>query len=160
VLIVQIRAFPVRARNKQSGNHTAIQPGNENKKPDKQLASQRGWFYQSFAPVSTLLNVRTTGQFAHNLIELELLREALNKRGVLVETADFEFKGSYKSSGTHSPCKDLDKASDPPLSWHLTKRQHDEIREEWNRIKGCDEAKTVKQFLDGVTPEATTGRAK
>jgi hypothetical protein len=159
VLIVQIRAFPVGDRNKRSGKQNVNQPGNENKQPDKQRATQRGWFYQSFAPVSTLLNVRTAGQFAHNQIELELLRKVLNNRGVLVETADFEFHGSYKSSGTDSPCKDLDKAPDPPLSWHLTKRQHDEIREEWNRIKGCAGAEKVKQFLNGVTAEATTGRA-
>jgi hypothetical protein len=155
-LILQIRAFPVGDRNKQSGKQTATQPGNK----DKQLAAHRGWFYESFAPISTLLNVRTAGQFAHNQVELGLLRQVLNNRCVIVETADFEFKGSDKGSGTDSPCKDVDKVSEPPLSWRLTKRQQDEVRAEWERVKDCAEAKKVKQFLDGVPPKATTGCAK
>src|SRR6185503_8664729 len=54
VLVIQIHGAPV---NSDMPEH----------------AKNRGWFYQWFAPVKTLLNVRTAGQIAHNNIELELL---------------------------------------------------------------------------------------
>jgi hypothetical protein len=69
---------------------------------DKRHAKTRGWFFQAFAPISTLLSVRSAGQVAHNNIELELLQQKWSAR-VPIHTAKFEFGNP-----------------DPPLSWHLT----------------------------------------
>jgi hypothetical protein len=37
--------------------------------------NNRGWFYQAFAPIATLLHVRDTGQLSHNHIEIDLLQQ-------------------------------------------------------------------------------------
>jgi hypothetical protein len=66
----------------------------------------------------------------------------LQNRGIVVETADFEFRSSDKS------CKSFEKNYNPPLSWHLTPKQETEITNEWQRIKGCSEARRVGRFLD------------
>ena len=129
LLILQIRAFPIE---------------DEDRGPQKQTASRRGWFYQAFAPVSTLLHVRSAGQFAHNQVELNLLRETLESRGIAVETADFEFRGANDPLS----CKSSENNYSPPLSWHLTKKQKDEIRDEWNRINDCADRQKVKSFLN------------
>jgi hypothetical protein len=129
VLVLQVRAFPVEA---------------EDKEPQRQPPTQRGWFYEAIAPVSTLLHVRTAGQSAHNQVELDLLQQVLQNRGIVVETADFEFRSSDKSSS----CKSFEKNYNPPLSWHLTSKQEIEITNEWERIKGCSEVKRVGQFLN------------
>jgi hypothetical protein len=128
VLILQIRAFPI---------------DNETMTPQKQPATRRGWFYQAFAPVSTLLNVRTAGQSARNEVELDLLEQALKNRDIAVETAEFEFRSPMAYPG----CKSFDKNYAPPLSWHLTQKQKTEIYQEWTRIMHCTEAVKVKNFL-------------
>jgi hypothetical protein len=129
VLVLQVRAFPVEA---------------EDKEPQRQPPTQRGWFYEAIAPVSTLLHVRTAGQSAHNQVELDLLQQVLQNRGIVVETADFEFRSSDKSSS----CESFEKNYNPPLSWHLTPKQETEITNEWQRIKGCSEVRRVGQFLN------------
>ncbi|HWQ32766.1 MAG TPA: patatin-like phospholipase family protein [Blastocatellia bacterium] len=96
----------------------------------------RGWFYQSFAPFSTLLHVRNTGQSSHSEVELDLLLRALKTESRKIEVIPFEFEG------------------DPPLSWHLTRAQQQSIRDEWQRElfdrKGADGRNKwdqVKDFL-------------
>jgi hypothetical protein len=135
LLILQIRAFPIE---------------DEDIQPQKQPASRRGWFYQAFSPISTLLHVRTAGQFAHNQVELYLLRQVLENRGILVETAEFEFRDN---SATPS-CKSYESNYNPPLSWHLTAKQKGEIKGEWDRIEGCAERQKVKSFLNLDLPQA------
>jgi hypothetical protein len=98
---------------------------------DKRHAKTRGWFFQAFAPISTLLSVRSAGQVAHNNIELELLQQKWSAR-VPIHTAKFEFGNP-----------------DPPLSWHLTPLEVADIRRAWqNDMADC--RKTVGDFLDGV----------
>jgi hypothetical protein len=74
----------------------------------------RGWFYQAFAPFSTLLNVRSTGQVAHNDVEFALLQEKWAKRGITIQTTTFEFPNE-----------------NAPLSWHLTASQQAAISHTW-----------------------------
>jgi hypothetical protein len=136
-LILQIRAFPV---------------GEEEKEPKNQPRTQRGWFYQAFAPVSTLLNVRTAGQSAHNQVELDLLRQVLRNRNIQVETVEFEFR----DPDSPSSCNKAEKNYNPPLSWHLTSKQKKEIDNEWKRIINCSEMKKVEQFLTGAASGAST----
>lgn len=138
VLILQIRAFP-------------IENGDEG--PAKQAAIQRGWFYQAFAPVSTLLNVRTAGQFSHNQVELNLLRKVLETRNVNVELADFEFKGPDKDASLPPPCTNFDRGAEQPLSWHLTRCQMEKVNWEWaNKDSVRQEAGKVKTFLNASNP--------
>jgi hypothetical protein len=75
----------------------------------------RGWFYQSFAPFSTLLHVRNAGQLSRSEVELDLLQRAWRAGRRNIEILPFQFSG------------------EPPLSWHLTAGQKQNIRDEWPR---------------------------
>ena len=91
----------------------------------------RGWFYQVFAPITTLLNVRSAGQIAHNDIELEFLQQKWLDAGVPIHTVIFEFGNR-----------------DAPLSWHLTPLEVKAIKTAWDeKMTRCRE--TVREFLKG-----------
>jgi hypothetical protein len=98
-------------------------------------AEHRSWSYQLHAPLGAMLEVRTAGQLAHNEAELCLLikRWELDPRQVGVQRLLFEFP-----------------EASPPLSWHLTRRERDRIRNEWNRLMSqpCPWS-AVKSFLTG-----------
>jgi hypothetical protein len=55
ILVLEIRGFPEGTNTKYKVN--------------------RGWFYQLYAPLSTLLGVWTTGQAATNVTEFDLLQK-------------------------------------------------------------------------------------
>jgi hypothetical protein len=80
-----------------------------------------GWLYQAYAPLQTLLNVRTTGQFSHNEAELGLFRRYWQAKGVNIQTAVFEYE--------YDPKKEQ-----PPLSWHLTETQKKNLNNAWEKI--------------------------
>lgn len=98
---------------------------------DERHSKTRGWFYQAFAPVQTLLNVRSAGQVAHNDIELEFLQQKWSEAGVPIHSVIFEF-GNRNA----------------PLSWHLTAEEVNAIRSAWaDKMTQC--RKTVREFLEG-----------
>lgn len=82
-------------------------------------SEHRSWSYQLHAPLSAMLEVRTAGQLAHNEAELCLLikRWQLDPRQIHVRRLLLEFP-----------------EASPPLSWHLTRRERDGIRDEWARL--------------------------
>jgi predicted acylesterase/phospholipase RssA len=90
----------------------------------------RGWFYQLFAPLEGLYNVREAGQRSRNDNELRLLREALEAQGVIVKPARFLF-----------PCIGT------PLSWHLTAAQKTRISDAWRQYDSCEKQKVLR-FLN------------
>jgi len=98
---------------------------------DERHAKTRGWFYQVFAPLKTLLNVRNAGQVAHNDIELEFLQQKWSAAGVPIHSVIFEFGNP-----------------DAPLSWHLTPTEVAAIRTAWDQNM-TDCRKTVREFLEG-----------
>lgn len=111
VLIVQIRDAP----------------------PDtsKKVKKGYGLFYQSFAPISAMLHVRSTGQLSHNEEDVDLLQRAKFPTNVSIESAVFQFPGA-----------------NPPLSWHLTQTEKSNITDAWNReLSSGDGWKTVRNFL-------------
>ena len=95
VLVIQILGAPVSAQS--------------NETPES-----RGWFFQALAPLLTLVNVRGSGQFAHNTIELDLLKEKWKGEKVTIDSVQFEFPDP-----------------DAPLSWHLTGEQKRAIHLAW-----------------------------
>ncbi|MCX6592674.1 MAG: patatin-like phospholipase family protein [Acidobacteria bacterium] len=97
VLVIQILGSPVAPTGQEKAKYTS-----------------RGWFFQAFAPVTTLLNVRSSGQFAHNEIELDLLKQKWASE-VSIESVQFEFPDE-----------------DAPLSWHLTPNEKAAIGAAWN----------------------------
>ena len=115
VLIVQIRGLPP---------DDAGKPG-----------TQRGWFYQLIAPVSTMLNVRSCGQLSHNNVEFDLLTEYWANRGVGIESVVFQFPSRQELG------------EDPPLSWHLTPKQQDAIDKAWERPEIQSSCQQVASYL-------------
>jgi hypothetical protein len=90
---------------------------------------RRGWFYQAYAPLATLLGVRGTGQLAHNEQELALLRRAWEGR-VAISSAVFQFCGGS-----------------PPLSWHMTRDQVQAIDVQWQDELRHTSTRAVMDFL-------------
>jgi hypothetical protein len=97
-----------------------------------------GWFYQAFAPIEAMLNVRTAAQFAHNQEESDLLTRLWKTNGgqpVTIQHAIFQF------------CD-----PDPPLSWHLSPKQKGAIADAWSKeIKNNKNWQRVVRFLAGDT---------
>jgi hypothetical protein len=94
------------------------------------LDRRRGWLYQTIAPLDAMLNVRTAGQLSHNDEELRLLKRTAAANGVEVQSAVFQFLGE-----------------NPPLSWHLTEHQKEQIAREWDTMKDGAGWSIVKAFL-------------
>jgi hypothetical protein len=118
VLIVQIRAAPPEGEARPDAWH--------------------GWFYQAWAPLEAMLDVRTTGQLSHNEEDLSRLQQQWGARGVEIDNAVFQF------CGTH-----------PPLSWHLTGREQEAITTEWSReLQTGGGWQVVGAFLAGTAVPA------
>ena len=116
LLLVQVRGAPSTPRVRPFGWH--------------------GWFYQAWAPIESVLQVRTTGQRSHNDEELARLTDLWCEKGVRVDTVTFEYP--------------LENA---PLSWHLTGLDKRRLDEEWARQSTGPEVERLRQFL-------RTGRLK
>ena len=97
---------------------------------ENDLDRRRGWLYQTVAPLEAMLNVRTAGQLSHNEEELRLLKRTAASNGVEIQSAVFQFR-----------------SENPPLSWHLTEHQKEQIAREWDRMKDGDGWEAVKTFL-------------
>ena len=102
-------------------------PADADRTPD----SWHGTFYQVWAPLEAMLNVRTAGQRSHNDNELNLLASKLCAvNGVRLDTATFEF------SGTNAP-----------LSWHLTGLDKKSLDDEWATTSVGPSVDRVRNFL-------------
>ncbi len=133
VLIIQIRSFP---------DDALSQP------------TTKGWFFQTYAPVDGLLNVRTTAQlirdreeldnFARRWEEPEDPRKKLPKlspklygSSERIHFATFEFRGHHA-----------------PLSWAMNPRQINEIAVKWKDIQTSNESDLLEVhcFFDPKYP--------
>ncbi|HEV3206272.1 MAG TPA: patatin-like phospholipase family protein [Terriglobales bacterium] len=122
ILVIQIREQPSPASAKvPKGSHP-------------------GWFFQTYAPLEALFEVRTAGQRSHNQVELKLLQDKWAGKVNIAPPAIFEF-GSRPDG---SPPPDI---PPPPLSWHLTARQQEAIESDWNAQKGGPEWVKIRNFL-------------
>jgi hypothetical protein len=112
-------------------------------------SGRRGWFFQAFAPLMTLLKMRDAAQASRNQTELELLKENLEARpetsGVKLTVVQFPYQkprkpGCEPKPGEHPP--------EQPLSWHLTKANVDDIDATWKAYV-CEGTAIgrVRQFL-------------
>jgi hypothetical protein len=78
---------------------------------------------QNYSPAITLLNIRTAAQLANAETIVNLLRDKWNNKKdgqYNLQTAIFEYQVSEP----------------PPLSWHMTRKDKDNIHEGWSIIKG------------------------
>lgn len=110
--------------------------------PDSYRKSQRGTFFQVWAPLLTLTTVRGNGHEAAAQRELALFKEYCHCKDINFGWKKFQFKGINKAdpdAGTETP----------PLSWHLTKEQQDAIDDNWDATNAQD---VVKFLKDGTLP--------
>jgi len=97
----------------------------------KKYNTSRGWFYQFFAPLATMLHVRTAAQLSYADSEVNLLERIRYQNGAKIESVVFEF-----------PSEDV------PLSWHLTRQQKQNIETAWQQqLKPGAGWDAVKNFL-------------
>jgi hypothetical protein len=105
--------------------------------------AKRGWIFQSYAPLWTVLQVRAAAQQGNNEVALDLLEGKWDEEGEKEDDTDVDIVRS---------CFSFD-GPNPPTSWHLTEGQKrdiddywvDELEESSNTTKGWDK---VEGFLD------------
>ena len=93
---------------------------------------ERELAFQVGAPLNVLLAIRTAGPKERNRVEVELLRRGLGAR---LGVACFDYE-----------------AEDSPLSWHLSDRQRQEIRDAWNTKPIQGRVRDLAAFLDRGSP--------
>jgi len=107
----------------------------------------RGWPFQTYAPIATMLDVRDTGQLPRNNEERAMIKRAAASCGIEITDATFTYN-----------------SQDAPLSWHLSPNDKAELDEYWKTSTDNVKSKqTVHDFLaaTGTTTSAeTTGPCK
>ena len=119
VLIIEIRASPPAA--------------------EPPRLSWRGWPFQSYAPISAMLNVRDTGQLPRNQEELDILRRFAASCKIDIEDSVFEYR-----------------PENAPLSWHLSPNDKKEIENIWRSSDTDKPKQMVRAFLAAPPPPPVT----
>ena len=101
--------------------------------------SWRGWPFQSYAPVSAMLNVRDTGQLPRNEEELDIVRRYAASCGVDIEDTVFEYP-----------------PENAPLSWHLSPNDKKEIETIWTSSAIEQQKRMVHTSLVAAPPSPET----
>ena len=81
------------------------------KREEEEAESNRGWIYELVGPGITLIKVRTSSQIARNNFEINLLEDKAKRKGISIIPITFELRNTG------------------PLSWHLSNREMNEIRD-------------------------------
>jgi hypothetical protein len=116
---------------------------------DPPSGSSRGWFFQSFAPLLTLYNVRDAAQYSRAETELGLLKETLAARHVELLRVAFPYE---------RPDKPNEKRPMPPLSWHLTQAQIDDIQHTWDSY--VRDKRAISQVISFLQSSGESERSK
>jgi len=119
VLIIEIRASPPAAE------------------PPK--LHSRGWPFQSYAPISAMMNVRDVGQLSRNEEERDLFSRLGAACNIEIKNAVFEYP-----------------PEDAPLSWHLSPNDQKKIENIWESPDTASARAAVRQFLAAPAPPAAT----
>src|SRR5262249_44832693 len=103
---------------------------------------RHGWSFQTTLPLQTVLNVGGSGQLAHSDIEAQCVRL---HSPIPLAVVSFEFplemevpRGS-DAGGEHSATIQME----PPLAWHLTAEQKEQLRRAWQSSSRVREARRV-----------------
>jgi Patatin-like phospholipase len=137
ILILRVDAFP-------DGNWTG--PADQ---PHK-------WGYQFLAPLYAILHVRSEGQLVRDGTEGADLLEILNRRGHDASALTVRYIPENYAS---TPAGPVSCATDPPLTWHLTKIEQLCIEKNWEDMKG-DLLVKVNAFLASPAAKPTGSPAK
>ncbi len=119
VLIIQIRSFPDDALN---GPTT------------------KGWFFQTYAPIDGLLNVRTTAQLMRDRQELENFARRWEEHSGARKEKDKDLSELYSGSDHIHFATFEFKGHHAPLSWAMNPRQINEVSAKWDEIVRANES--------------------
>jgi len=120
VLVLQIRGFP-------EGENL-------------HFTESRGWFYQLYAPVATLLGVWTSGQANTTATEFHLLQNKWQNRNITIHSIIFEPDASvYETAGG--------KKAVLPLSWHMRDKDKECIKSAWAKESSKTNVQAVLDFV-------------
>jgi hypothetical protein len=102
--------------------------------PDVRATPQglKGWFFQMASPLLALYEVRGTTQLARNGEELYLLQQGSK---VAIRSVVFSYNGDGNTGS-------------PPLSWHLTQAEKENIRNAWQRPENQAGVGEVLRFVE------------
>jgi hypothetical protein len=116
ILVIEIRGFPAPESANEQPKTNAPHPFDP-----LSVVLQRGWLYQLYAPLSTMLGVWTSGQQATNVTEFDLLQKYWHEKKIEIEPVIFQPDPSaYEKAG-----------GAVPLSWHLRQQDKDSIEDAW-----------------------------
>jgi hypothetical protein len=107
---------------------------------DPASGGNRGWFFQSFAPLVALDKMRSEAQYSRGETEIDLLQQALAARGITLTRVSFPYV-CLKNSGDPTA-----KCPAPPLSWRLSSQQVSEIRKAWEAY--VKDGKRISDVID------------
>ena len=96
-----------------------------------------GWPFQTYAPISAMLDVRDNGQLPRNEEQLNLLSHYASSCNIDIEDAIFEYP-----------------PSDAPLSWHLSPKDKAEINSNW--ALQAKQQQAVQAFLNAPQQPTST----
>jgi hypothetical protein len=120
ILVLQIRGFPEAAKTT--------------------FKESRGWFYQLYAPVSTLVGVWTSGQANTNATEFQLLQAKWKNRNIMIRSITFEPDNSVYHSAEG-------KNAVLPLSWHMRQEDKKFIEKAWQYELSKKNCQAVLDFV-------------
>lgn len=127
ILVVRIEPFP-------AADLTKSPRGGVASAADRRGRPSQGWLYEAIGPLVAMMNVRSASQVARGDLELRLIREVIERRGLSVKEAVFvpEHVG--------------------PLSWHLTRKERRHIDEDWEAARRTAAMQTVLDWARRPKP--------
>jgi hypothetical protein len=133
ILVIEIRGFPNPGRN-----HVQPAANAQHFYDPLSVVLRRGWLYQLYAPVSTMMGVLGSGQEATNDTEFDLLQKYWGEKHIQIIPVIFQPDTSVCSL-PDGPI---------PLSWHLRKQDKDFIKAAWDcELKNKLNCKAVADFI-------------
>jgi len=116
-------------------------------------AKDQNWYYQLYAPILAMLNVRSEGQVVRDVTSGEDFRELMTGRGYATAWALVRYNTDAMQKAGHAMQKSGQETqracpTKPPLSWHLTALERECIDEAWGNVSG-EMKKQVQEFLAG-----------
>src|SRR5262249_36086746 len=126
VLVIRIEPFPADDLTKVASTGASVRA--------RQGHATQGWLYEALGPLVTMMNVRSASQVARGDLELELIRDVIERRGWSLQQAVF--------APDHVG----------PLSWHLTREERRHVDEDWETARATASMQTVLEWARHSKP--------
>lgn len=130
VLVLQINAFPK-------------SPANE------QVQGNGGWFMATLGPLLAMFKVRDPVLASRNAMEADLLAKSWKNLVDRENQVDICYFPIFFPSETDAPEFYKNGQYQPPLSWRLTDREKQAIKDGWDAIKNGKNIQEIKQQWHG-----------